>query len=166
MLQSALSKRLGLHLETLLENNSKVFYTGDFCIVVSACARFYSNQLFLNFRYFTWTNNELHFRPFSPYCTGIFGWNFSEYDFQNLVKKSYDLWSFKIGKNDISKYRENYVTVQKLLSSPKKYYTTKVLFLCRSDVSLRNLLKNLDDQSELFVFRSVKIAIKNLQVYQ
>ena len=140
MLQSALSKRLGLHLETLLENNSKVFYTGDFCIVVSACARFYSNQLFLNFRYFTWTNNELHFRPFSPaaleYLAEIF---------QNMIFRTYDLWSFKIGKIDISKYRENYVTVQKLLSSPKKYYTTKVLFLCRSDVSLRNLLKNLDD---------------------
>ena len=49
MLQSTLSKRLGLHFEIWLENNSiKGFSTGDFCIIVSAGARFYSNQLFLS----------------------------------------------------------------------------------------------------------------------
>ena len=49
MLQSALSKRLGLHFEIWLENNSiKGFSTGDFCLIGSAGARIYSNQLFLS----------------------------------------------------------------------------------------------------------------------
>ena len=64
MLQSALSKRLGLHFEIWLKNNSiNGFSTGDFCLIGSAGARIYSNQLFLSLTKY-W--NRLQTSPLPP----------------------------------------------------------------------------------------------------